>query len=594
MEFYLDFIKVDNKSIGEHFIFHNAELSIKLFFSDYTIREEILTKNSLNQEYYKDLTQFTVVPKNQNTILIGFVIRYKVFLKEQSIEDIIQHFTIISSKVYETENSTVFDFSIKPSGWINHSGVKTISNFAIHPYLRILQKSKSTIVTLNLLYIDITEIFLRLLKEVKEKNDVSFFNKYFLYYKDNLDWKLRICLYTGGEPLVWYVALPKKFESFKKITPNLFFRPFGGFSYSYSQDTEKGIIDTKEHFLKGFPIMIYYLLKPLTPNKEMELISSNFLEEKGNFTFRFDRLRDRMTVNDVELKDDISKGVFVDALWISRGLADAMAKSGKEQILILPLSNNGRYGNIPQSSNVSNILTHLVNSFYIKEFSKEFKLPIIENIIVSTTSRGGEHAIPCAANNVSNLKGLILCETNTRSIKDFGEKTLLKFSRTILQKGKKIILTGRFQFEDNAIIQTLNDKNITMLPNRNTLNEKIHNDFLSHFSNISGQPESVKSNQVFKWFEYIISRLMHPKDDSSIELLSMLLFGDINRISQNIDSHKSDIKNKVITSSWWNIDNSGGMLHQFCISGGQIFEQASTDNEPQYKTYFQEAIEILG
>jgi hypothetical protein len=591
--------------IGLHFLLEEATLNAKLTFQDssemaivanYFKSQRIfileITSNQIPDIEINGVVQKKIIQKIEFTFLTG-VTHQGTFFK---ILQIIQEFNAYPKN---TNSNINIDYVIIPSKWKDSQNSFKIVNMARHPLLNIVGLVQNKI-TINALIVDLTELWMELHKD-NENYTIIYKN---LSQSDKVIFKVFGNL--SGNAFIWYALIPKHVEVSERLSAHVFFSPSDHGEHQNNPNHKKYLLDNKEYFKNDGETLFKYLLAPV------EDLQIPVLKNKINE----DLLKTKRNVINFQYSDN-TKNTITPLHWnIGAGFEKAFYGLGEtkpQQIFLMPqdIGDDGSSTKGLQTFGVQQALKLITDTIFDILLtntnligSNKTQLVIKDKLILSCYSESGFDLWYAIQKNMNNLKAIIAIEPQNLNNRD----------NTYLLSG---VPTGK-----DVLPQLVNSGNVSIyiIGRHHSLKYKPQNIDLSKIkllpTNAAAMfqyPPDPSSNDFIK---YRIHRIVDPSQDTSYllkneeDVLNDLskkkpsivgldsvkkIFGPLSNLdcrclARDLEGNPTCPCQQTGVSTWYS--------HNFALTGGQIMQlptSGSIYNQPiTYKTFFQEAVELIG
>jgi hypothetical protein len=217
-----------------------------------------------------------------------------------------------------------YQYSLFNSGTVKHFPLtNTQTVIGQHPLLNISRNTAGWQVEIDTEFLDATELWWK----VHYRSDPKEFFPWILDPRLTKRIKqLRVLLWTGGDPMIWFVsASDLAAAAGDQAQAVVFYRPPGGSPYDYTMD-EAGFV-LPRHRSTGMYVLARYLSNPLPPT-----FSGPLPHNPWSVMFEFTRGG-----------KESDPAVNIDAARLI-GLEDAINNAGRPMVLFLPWLNGGTWG----------------------------------------------------------------------------------------------------------------------------------------------------------------------------------------------------------------------------------------------------------
>jgi len=462
-----------------------------------------------------------------------------------------------------------------------------------HPLLSsplIITESTPYVLKANIEFLDITSYWKERYKKNEHYEIMFNLKKGIEGIVKRTDIYFRVFAYLSGTPFIWFACIPDRLLSKSEIYPLVFFRPRGQTTPDYKPNALEGI-DNVEHENKSFGIF-RYMVKPIYDDEITPTVLNNLGGLKGISSYRAVFKLDNKTA---------TPNPFA-------GLEDALYKSEKDAILFFPL----KHANPAHSYRdaISPKLPELLKTQMLLCWSNSFisrKLPSVnikhKEMVISCYSDSGITMWQTIRNNINNIKGIILVEPqdvvkpspHNPAPNRIGNKEINNFLNSNENKNVKVIFIGRYK-NANYNLRISNPK-VVYLP------------YSANYQTIWNYLPDTSKNF---WFQYqslrLLPNVIDPYMDTEerthlIKITKMIksINPSISTYLRNVIKQASTITNNKSNEDGW--DEQHGYCHNFALCGGQIFKKLSVNSttnywdlkeKVEYKTFFQEALELIG
>jgi hypothetical protein len=147
------------------------------------------------------------------------------------------------------------DYTLTPAGWRDKLGRLRVANLAAHPLLGTsgLLTGK---VTVNALVVDLTEAWLHL----HRGNDA--YKRYGLLTAGT-GVTFAVLAHLGGNPFIWYAAVPDHVAAGGRVAPHVFFSPADHQEKQNNPNEQEYLLRNSAHFAQDGRLLFSYLTPPV-------------------------------------------------------------------------------------------------------------------------------------------------------------------------------------------------------------------------------------------------------------------------------------------------------------------------------------------
>jgi hypothetical protein len=492
------------------------------------------------------------------------------------------------------------DRAVVPTGWVyikpGGSRVMRTVPLALHPLLE-LSGLYAPIVTVNALMTDVTDLW----DAMHGENLSTKMRKAML---DPAKIKVRILAHLGGIPFAWFVCIPKAAEESSEVSPHVFYMPNDFGALSYEQKSIKGLA-SKEHDSEprsGRRIPNNYILNPIA-DEDFARVSPNIPD--GAVPFRAGLLR-----NVTNVFNHPVRGIVANVWPTPMGLSRAVYESKVSQVLFVPLRLTGFPLGAAQKAELGDILEAAMKVLWTQTESicqGSSKALTIGKYVLSCWSDSGVALWDAAMTNVSRIKAVIAIEPqNMNTATNKGGNYLGKdVIRKLIENDVRVVLVGRHK-QGNYNPQVSSDvrSKIVFLPDDTSGADTDGLEKIS-YDEVFKYPPDITKNHFMIYRTY---RLWEPdqdlvlrKDAASKQLLSAAKAAIQKAKTPPAPATYQELINRIFIPKLAEDSPGNFYLHHFALSGGRKLKLPPLDPNDayynvavQYKTFLQEALEIVG
>jgi hypothetical protein len=513
------------------------------------------------------------------------------------VDLILQTIFVLNGKSYRllkiVQRFDVSDAGLQPTTWFKMSPdqEKGLPKGAppLHPLLTV----NASTVTLNIAFLDITNLFTDL------HGDTPWFRA--LEILHGTPRSIRVLASLRGHPFVWYVVIPSSTQDNQELQCNVLYLPadYGGISYvadklegitTPNHDTSVGNIQC------GGETLFSFLTNPVS-----DATYQDKLEQYLAMLKRFEKRQGRNPPALHHFREVLayvaSAGTLVPRYWdIPFGFEQALYD--RKQVLFIPQI-NGAQGGVAIQQGLKALLQNAVSLIYTQGNTFVYETPVVlKQLILTCYSQSGGNTFTAANKNLADVRALICFEAQYMNQALSSEDKSLVLGKQVIplllrQSGKVAILGRRKQnFEAKYLPERVDVRDLILLPDD------------AHYSLFEYPPKAFGPD-VSPVLRRRYSRLLGKvSDDPVISALLSQETGVIDfagaadeaKVDETISKFRKQgfddekIVKAVFTASY-NVDDSGGYFsHNFAVSSGQ---EVQSEDRPLLR-FFNQALGLIG